>query len=120
MVETRKHAATARKTAPGCVRRSLGDTHTAIINNNTAPRGGVKLCKEKKVKMAVNRRPPFPLPEVSSAPSWFEFSSFLLTFAAEADMFFASWGVTYRRRRRIRLVADRARCLPEQESVDSA
>lgn len=48
--------------------------------------------------MAVNRRPPFPLPEVSSAPSWFEFSSFLLTFAAEADMF-SQAGVTYRRLR---------------------
>ena len=34
--------------------------------------------------MAVNGRP--CLPEVSSAPSWFEFSSFLLTLAAEADM----------------------------------
>lgn len=49
--------------------------------------------------MAVNRRPPFPLPEVSSAPSWFEFSSFLLTFAAEADMF-SQAGVTYRRLRK--------------------
>lgn len=52
-----------------------------------------RLCKEKKVKMAVNRRPPFRLlPEVSSAPSWFEFSSFLLTFAAEADMFSQAGG----------------------------
>lgn len=41
---------------------------------------------KKKVKMALNGRPPFPSPEVSSAPSWFEFSSFLLAFAAEADM----------------------------------
>lgn len=40
-----------------------------------------------------------PLPEVSSAPSWFEFSSFLLTFAAEADMF-SQAGVTYRRLRK--------------------
>lgn len=47
----------------------------------------MQIMLEKKVKMAVSRRPPFPLPEVSSAPSWFEFSSFLLTFAAEADMF---------------------------------
>lgn len=51
---------------------------------------------KKKVKMALNRRPPFPLPEVSSAPSWFEFSSFLLTFAAEADIFLkqavVAWG----------------------------
>lgn len=31
------------------------------------------------------------LPEVSSAPSWFEFCSFLLTFAAEADMIFGFW-----------------------------
>lgn len=38
------------------------------------------------------------LPEVSSAPSWFEFSSFLLTFAAEADMF-SQAGLTYRRLR---------------------
>lgn len=55
----------------------------------------MQIMLEKKVKMAVNRRPPFPLPEVSSAPSWFEFSSFLLTFAAEADMF-SQDGVTYR------------------------
>lgn len=43
--------------------------------------------------MAVNGRP--SLPEVSSAPSWFEFSSFLLTLAAEADM--VSQAENYRR-----------------------
>lgn len=39
--------------------------------------------------------PPLHLPEVSSAPSWLELSSFLLTFAAEADMF-AQTGFTHR------------------------
>lgn len=59
----------------------------ATIGTNSAARGIAKIMLEKKVKMAVSRRPPFPLPEVSSAPSWFEFSSFLLLFAAVADMF---------------------------------
>lgn len=41
--------------------------------------------KKRKWKWRCSRGPHF-LPEVSSAPSWFEFCSFLLTLAAGADM----------------------------------
>lgn len=53
---------------------------------------GKQLVKEtqkrekRKWKWRCSRGPRF-LPEVSSAPSWFEFCSFLLTLAAGADMF---------------------------------
>ncbi len=46
----------------------------------------LKRNKFMLLKMAVRRRPPLLYPRSSSAPSWFEFCSFRLTFAATADI----------------------------------
>lgn len=47
--------------------------------------GDKKRTKTNENGVVEDKRHSFTLPEVSSAPSWFEFS-FLLTFADEADM----------------------------------